>query len=84
MSKTMVYDSRLKRDYYTLRDDNNTVDFYSYEWAEEWGCYAPDGRNQYSFKLNNSDFKSWNDLCNHLKKFGFLTLEEQREKGTAR
>ena len=84
MSKTMVYDSRLKRDYYTLRNDNNTVDFYTYEWVEEWGCYAPDGRHQHTFKLSVEGWKSWNDFCEHLRKFGYLTLEEQKQKGTAR
>ena len=33
MSNTMVYDSRLKREYYTLMSDNDTVEFLPYEWV---------------------------------------------------
>ena len=84
MNNTMVYDSRLKREYYTLMSDHDTVEFLPYEWVSEWGCYAPDGRGQYTFKLSVEGWKSWNDFCEHLRKFGYLTLEEQKQKGTAR
>ena len=80
--KSMIYDSRLKREYYNLREDNNTVDFYSYLWIDEFEAYAPS--ENYTFKLNNKGYKNWNEFAEHIRQFGFLTLEEIREIGTCR
>lgn len=80
--KSMIYDSRLKREYYNLREDNNTVDFYSYTWIDEFEAYAPS--ENYTFKLKNEGYKNWNEFAEHIRKFGFKTIEEIREIGTCR
>lgn len=80
--KSMIYDSRLKREYYNLRENNNTVDFYSYTWVDEFEAYAPS--ENYTFKLDIEGYKSWNEFAEHIRKFGFLTLEEIKIKGTCR
>ena len=74
--QSMIYDSRLKREYYNLREDNNTVDFYSYTWIDEFEAYAPS--ENYTF------YKDWNEFAEHISQFGFLTLEEIKIKGTCR
>lgn len=80
--QSMIYDSRLKREYYNLREDNNTVDFYSYTWIDEFEAYAPSENS--TFKLKNEGYKDWNEFAEHISKFGFLTLEEIKIKGTCR
>ena len=80
--KSMIYDSRLKREYYNLRKDNNTVDFYSYTWVDEFEAYAPS--ENYTFKLDIEGYKSWNEFAEHISKFVFLTIEEIKIKGTCR
>lgn len=79
---SMVYDSRLKREYYNLREDNNTVDFYSYTWIDEFEAYAPS--ENYTFKLNNKGYENWNAFVEHIRQFGFKTIEEIKAVGTAR
>ena len=38
-NNTMVFDSRLNREYYILSEDNNTVYFYSYTWIDFFHVY---------------------------------------------
>lgn len=80
--KSMIYDSRLKREYYNLRENNNTVDFYSYTWIDELEAYAPS--ENHTFKLDNEGYKNWNEFVEHIRQFGFLTIEEIKIKGTCR
>lgn len=81
-NNTMVFDSRLKREYYILREDNNTVDFYSYTWIDEFEAYAPS--ENYTFKLDNEGYKNWNEFVKHIRQFKFKTIEEIKAVGTAR
>lgn len=81
-NNTMVYDSRLKREYYILSEDNNTVYFYSYTWIDEFEAYMPS--ENHNFKLDNEGYKNWNAFVEHIRPFGFLTLEEIKAVGTAR
>lgn len=81
-NNTMVFDSRLKREYYILREDNNTVDFYSYTWIDEFEAYAPS--ENHNFKLDNEGYKNWNEFVKHIRQFGFKTIEEIKAVGAAR
>lgn len=81
-NNTMVYDSRLKREYYILREDNNTVDFYSYSWIDERKAYAPS--HNFTFKLDEDGYKDWNEFVKHIRQFDFYTPEEIKIKGTWR
>jgi len=81
-NNTMVFDSRLKREYYILSEDNNTVYFYSYTWIDEFKAYAPS--ENYTFKLDNEGYKNWSEFVKHIRKFGFKTIEEIKAVGTAR
>ena len=81
-NNTMVFDSRAKREYCILREDNNTVDFYSYTWIDDFEAYAPS--ENHSFKLDNEGYKNWNEFVKHIHSFGFKTIEEVKAVGTAR
>ena len=81
-NNTMVFDSRLNREYYILSEDNNTVYFYSYTWIDEFEAYAPS--ENYTFKLDNEGYKNWNEFVEHIRKFGFKTIEEIKAVGTVR
>lgn len=81
-NNTMVFDSRLNREYYILSEDNNTVYFYSYTWIDEFEAYAPS--ENHNFKLDNEGYKNWNEFVKHIRKFGFKTIEEIKAVGTVR
>ena len=70
--QSMIYDSRLKREYYNLREDNNTVDFYSYTWIDEFEAYAPS--ENYTFKLKNEGYKDWKNWAALLVDLAFAAI----------
>lgn len=80
-NNTMVFDSRLKREYYILSEDDNTIYFYSYTWIDEFEAYVPS--ENHTLKLDNEGY-NWNEFVKHIRKFGFKTIEEIKAVGTAR
>lgn len=80
-NNTMVFDSRLKREYYILSEDDNTIYFYSYTWIDEFEAYVPS--ENHTLKLDNEGY-NWNEFVKHIRQFGFKTIEEIKAVGTAR
>lgn len=78
----IVKDGLFLRHYYSLRADNETVNSYGYIWSEEIEKYVPDGNSH--FNLKEEGWESWDKFANHMRKRGYLSVEEQLEKGTCR
>ena len=66
----MVYESDNTRIYYSLRNDNNTVDVYVY--AGDKNKFFPDDFHE--FKLSDNNY-SWYDLIKRLKKLNFNSFQ---------
>lgn len=83
MDSSIVYDSRLKREYYILKN-KNMVECLPYEWVNEWKCYTPDGRGQHKFNLIENGFNSWTEFCKHMEQHKYYSIEEVKRRGFAR
>lgn len=83
MDSSIVYDSRLKREYCILKN-KNMVECLPYEWVDEWKCYAPDDRGQHKFNLIENGFNSWTEFCKHMEQHEYYSIEEVKRRGLAR
>ena len=78
----IVKDGLFLRHYYSLRSDNETVNSYDYVWSDEIEKYVPNSNSHFNLKAEGWD--CWDNFVDHMRKRGYLSVEERLEKGTYR